>query len=183
VPILAPLSRDEKLTLLDAFEEQRFDPGATVVQQVRCGVDSSAGTQLRADGSACFAGRHAILQGLHKACACCTSPPSCSRHWPAMLQGDPGGLFYIIKDGEAVVYQDSGGARKRVNQLFKADFFGEGALLADEPRCACRWTPARWPRAHSGTLPACLWAAIACCCVHMLQACMAACADCTYLMR
>ena len=34
-----------------------------------------------------------------------------------------------------MVYQDSGaGSRKRVNQLFKADFFGEGALLSDEPR-------------------------------------------------
>lgn len=51
------------------------------------------------------------------------------------LQGDPGDLFYIIKEGEAVVYQDSGsGSSKRVNQLFKADFFGEGALLSDEPR-------------------------------------------------
>ncbi|PSC70618.1 cyclic nucleotide dependent kinase [Micractinium conductrix] len=83
VPILAPLSRDEKLTLLDAFEEQRFEPGDTVVRQ-----------------------------------------------------GDPGDLFYIIKEGEAVVFQDSGGTRKRVNQLFKADFFGEGALLSDEPRAA-----------------------------------------------
>ncbi|EFN51455.1 hypothetical protein CHLNCDRAFT_49225 [Chlorella variabilis] len=84
VPILAPLSRDEKLTLLDAFEEQRFTAGQTVVRQ-----------------------------------------------------GDPGDLFYIIKEGEAVVYQDSGsGSSKRVNQLFKADFFGEGALLSDEPRGA-----------------------------------------------
>lgn len=51
------------------------------------------------------------------------------------VQGEPGDLFYIIKEGEAVVYQESGnGSRKRVNQLFKADFFGEGALLSDEPR-------------------------------------------------
>lgn len=35
VPILAPLSRDEKLTLLDAFEEQRFTAGQSVVRQVR----------------------------------------------------------------------------------------------------------------------------------------------------
>lgn len=84
VPILAPLSRDEKLTLLDAFEEHRFSAGQMVVRQ-----------------------------------------------------GEPGDLFYIIKEGEAVVYQDSGGgSRKRVNQLFKADFFGEGALLSDEPRGA-----------------------------------------------
>lgn len=37
VPILAPLSRDEKLTLLDAFEEQRFAPKQTVVRQVSSG--------------------------------------------------------------------------------------------------------------------------------------------------
>lgn len=56
---------------------------------------------------------------------------------PSALQGEPGDLFYIIKEGEAVVYQDTGGgSRKRVNQLFKADFFGEGALLSDEPRWA-----------------------------------------------
>lgn len=35
VPILASLSRDEKLTLLDAFEEKSFRPGDTVVRQVR----------------------------------------------------------------------------------------------------------------------------------------------------
>ncbi len=56
------------------------------------------------------------------------------------LQGEPGDLFYIIKEGEAVVYQDTGGgSRKRVNQLFKADFFGEGALLSDEPRWGLGW--------------------------------------------
>lgn len=35
MPILSPLSRDEKLTLLDAFEEQHFAPEQTVVQQVQ----------------------------------------------------------------------------------------------------------------------------------------------------
>ena len=52
------------------------------------------------------------------------------------LQGDPGDLFYIIKEGEAVVYQDGENGRRKVNQLFKADFFGERALLSDEPRYA-----------------------------------------------
>lgn len=50
-----------------------------------------------------------------------------------------------------MVYEDSGGGgggRKRVNQLFRADFFGERALLSDEPRwvqgprrCRCRQRP------------------------------------------
>lgn len=51
-------------------------------------------------------------------------------------QGDPGDFFYIIKEGEAVVYQDTQQGKRKVNHLFKADFFGERALLCDEPR----WT-------------------------------------------
>jgi hypothetical protein len=35
VPILAPLSRDEKLTLLDAFEERTYHAKDVVVRQVR----------------------------------------------------------------------------------------------------------------------------------------------------
>ena len=50
------------------------------------------------------------------------------------LQGDPGDLFYIIKEGEAVVYQSTPQGTRKVNHLFKADFFGERALLCDEPR-------------------------------------------------
>ena len=49
-------------------------------------------------------------------------------------QGDPGSLFYIIKEGEAVVLQSTPQGQKKVNHLFKADFFGERALLSDEPR-------------------------------------------------
>jgi hypothetical protein len=53
------------------------------------------------------------------------------------MQGDPGDLFYIIKEGEAVVYQATPQGTRKVNHLFKADFFGERALLCDEPRyCA-----------------------------------------------
>ncbi len=51
-------------------------------------------------------------------------------------QGDPGDLFYIIKDGEAVVYQKTEQGEKKVNHLFKSDFFGERALLSNEPRTA-----------------------------------------------
>ncbi|CAD7705322.1 unnamed protein product [Ostreobium quekettii] len=51
-------------------------------------------------------------------------------------QGAPGDFFYIIKEGEAVVYQNSQKGLSKVNHLFKADFFGERALLCDEPRAA-----------------------------------------------
>ena len=52
------------------------------------------------------------------------------------MQGEAGDLFYIIKAGEAVVYQDADGGPKKVNHLFKADYFGEQALLTSAPRCA-----------------------------------------------
>lgn len=54
-----------------------------------------------------------------------------------VVEGDPGDYFYIIKDGEAVVYQATPtGHQIKVNHLFKADFFGERALLVQEPRIA-----------------------------------------------
>lgn len=52
------------------------------------------------------------------------------------IQGDPGDLFYIIKEGEAVVYQDTPRGVRLVNRLFKSDFFGEQALMRREPRMA-----------------------------------------------
>ena len=45
-----------------------------------------------------------------------------------------GNQFYIIKEGEAVVTQKSPEGDQRINMLFKADFFGERALLTAEPR-------------------------------------------------
>ena len=53
----------------------------------------------------------------------------------ACVQGEAGDYFYIIKAGEAVVYQDTEGGPKKVNHLFKADYFGEQALLTSAPRC------------------------------------------------
>lgn len=99
VPILTPLSKEEKLKLLDAFEEKVYPAGSTVVQE-----------------------------------------------------GDVGDLFYIIKDGEATVLQgtaqnspaetaaadpaSSSAKPRRVNQLFRSDFFGEASLLNSAPRTA-----------------------------------------------
>lgn len=63
--------------------------------------------------------------------------------WPSPLrtrgsqvitEGDKGDLFYIIKEGEAHVFQNTQQGQRKVNHLFKADFFGERALLCDEPR-------------------------------------------------
>jgi cGMP-dependent protein kinase 2 len=52
-------------------------------------------------------------------------------------EGEPGDYFYIIKEGEAVVFQTGpAGRQHKVNHLFRADFFGEHALLVSEPRMA-----------------------------------------------
>jgi cGMP-dependent protein kinase 2 len=51
------------------------------------------------------------------------------------LQGEAGDQFYIVKEGEAIVYQSTPQGVKTVNRLFKADYFGERALLTQEPRC------------------------------------------------
>jgi cGMP-dependent protein kinase 2 len=52
-------------------------------------------------------------------------------------EGETGDYFYIIKEGEAVVFQTGpGGRQHKVNHLFRADFFGERALLVSEPRMA-----------------------------------------------
>lgn len=53
-----------------------------------------------------------------------------------VLQSDPGDLFYIIKEGEAAVYQDTPRGTRLVNKLFRSDFFGEQALLRRAPRMA-----------------------------------------------
>ena len=105
VPILASLSRDERLRLVDALEEVVFTQGSKVNlchPKIPHKVDSDSRSMLN------------IFQ--------------------VITEGDKGDLFYIIKDGEAVVLQNTNQGQRKVNHLFKADFFGERALLCDEPR-------------------------------------------------
>jgi len=83
VPILSPLTKEERMRLVDALEEVTYAAGTKVI-----------------------------------------------------VEGDHGDLFYIVKDGEAIVYQNTPQGQRKVNHLFKADFFGERALLSDEPRMA-----------------------------------------------
>lgn len=51
-------------------------------------------------------------------------------------QGDVGDRFYIIREGEGAVFMTDDKGRRKVNHLFKSDFFGEAALLSNEPRTA-----------------------------------------------
>ncbi len=49
-------------------------------------------------------------------------------------QGDPGDLMYLVQDGEVEVLQDLGGYENQVAVLERGDFFGEMAVLEEEPR-------------------------------------------------
>ena len=53
-------------------------------------------------------------------------------------QGRPGDDFYIIEEGEAVVYQrrSDDSPQQEVGRLGPSDYFGEIALLLDRPRAA-----------------------------------------------
>lgn len=51
-------------------------------------------------------------------------------------QGDPGDLFYLIRDGRVEVLVDDGQERRKVAELDKGQYFGEAALITDEPRNA-----------------------------------------------
>ncbi|MGH2410214.1 MAG: cyclic nucleotide-binding domain-containing protein, partial [Chloroflexota bacterium] len=51
-------------------------------------------------------------------------------------QGEPGETLYIIMRGEVEVVVGAGGTKRRVNVLGAGDYFGEMALLRDEPRNA-----------------------------------------------
>ncbi|KAF1809731.1 camp-dependent protein kinase-like protein regulatory subunit [Eremomyces bilateralis CBS 781.70] len=49
-------------------------------------------------------------------------------------EGDPGDAFYIVEQGEAEVFKR--GADKPINRIEKGGYFGELALLDDQPRAA-----------------------------------------------
>ena len=53
-------------------------------------------------------------------------------------QGDRGDTFYIIRDGQAEVSKNVEGIDEVavITLLGSGDYFGEGALLKDEPRAA-----------------------------------------------
>lgn len=51
-------------------------------------------------------------------------------------QGDPGELFYLIRGGQVDVIIDEDGTAKKVAELGEGQYFGEAALLRDEPRNA-----------------------------------------------
>jgi putative ABC transport system ATP-binding protein len=51
-------------------------------------------------------------------------------------QGDPGELFYLIRSGKVDVVVEDEGVSRTVAELGEGQYFGEAALLRDEPRNA-----------------------------------------------
>jgi len=51
-------------------------------------------------------------------------------------QGDPGDAFYLIASGKVSVWLKKGFKRGKVAELLADDFFGEMALISNEPRSA-----------------------------------------------
>jgi len=51
-------------------------------------------------------------------------------------QGDPGDLFYLIRSGSVDVLVNDGQQDKKVAELKKGQYFGEAALITEEPRNA-----------------------------------------------
>lgn len=51
-------------------------------------------------------------------------------------QGDPGELFYLIRSGSVDVLINDGTGDKKVAELKQGQYFGEAALITDEPRNA-----------------------------------------------
>jgi CRP-like cAMP-binding protein len=51
-------------------------------------------------------------------------------------QGDPGDAFYLIASGRVSVWVNKGKSRAKVADLRSDDYFGEMALISNEPRIA-----------------------------------------------
>ncbi len=51
-------------------------------------------------------------------------------------QGDPGDAFYLIASGKVSVWMKKGFKKVKVADLLQDDFFGEMALISNEPRNA-----------------------------------------------
>lgn len=122
VPILSPLSKLEKLRLLDAFEEKTYQAGETVVHQGQTGdlfyiIKDGEATVLQHDETKLPAVPPTAIAALGNSGA-------------GVAEGTEGTSSSApSKSG------DSSGAR-RVNQLFRSDFFGETSLLTSAPRTA-----------------------------------------------
>jgi cGMP-dependent protein kinase 2 len=121
VPILSSLSKEEKLTLLGAFEEKKYSKGEAVVKQGEPGdffyiIKEGEATVYVEKESTVLANNDATTINLDDV-------PEGQETTGTGTNIDP-------------IIAASKKKRKKVNQLFRSDFFGEQALLSDIPRAA-----------------------------------------------
>ncbi|CAJ1338704.1 unnamed protein product [Effrenium voratum] len=67
-----------------------------------------------------------------EACEACEFQPGDT----IIQQGNSGDAFYVVRSGEASVHVNTNAGREQVASLKGGDYFGENALLRDEPRTA-----------------------------------------------
>lgn len=58
------------------------------------------------------------------------------KNYEIIRQGDPGDAFYLIATGRVSVWKKKGTTRVKVAELRSDDYFGEMALISNEPRSA-----------------------------------------------
>lgn len=66
----------------------------------------------------------------------CLKPMRVFKNFEIIKQGDPGDAFYLIASGRVSVWVNKGDHRVRVAGLRSDEYFGEMALISNEPRSA-----------------------------------------------
>jgi ATP-binding cassette subfamily B protein len=66
----------------------------------------------------------------------CLKPMRVFKGYEIIKQGDTGDAFYLIASGRVSVWIDKGAYRTKVAELGEDKYFGEMALISNEPRTA-----------------------------------------------
>jgi CRP-like cAMP-binding protein len=66
----------------------------------------------------------------------CLKPMRVFKNFEIIKQGDPGDAFYLIASGRVSVWVNKGDHRVRAAGLRSDEYFGEMALISNEPRNA-----------------------------------------------
>lgn len=66
----------------------------------------------------------------------CLKPMRVFKGFEIIRQGDPGDAFYLIASGRVSVYVNKGAYRVKAAELRADQYFGEMALISNEPRNA-----------------------------------------------